>query len=451
MMDGSITDVETTLPRARYALTVLASCWLMAYLDRQVIALLATSIKRSLHITDVQIGVLQGIAFSAVYIVVALPVGRLADGANRRNIILFGVVCWSFATVACGLARTYHELMLARMMMGMGEACLGPASVSMIADYFARSRRGRALGVVTGAATVGSAASAVLGGLILTLCGGVAVAIPLLGLAEPWQITFMVLGAPGFLVALMLLMLREPPRRRAPVQVLPVGASAGNFARLLVRRWRFFLPVYLALAFSVFAGFGSAAWMATVAIRRYALTPAYVGLVGGSITLAMATVAPFAVGVLSDWAGSRWPGTGRLSLIAVLFVAQLPLIAGWAFLPVPFSIFLVFSVLNGAIGSGLPSTGYIILQEVAPNHMRAQAVAVFQVLSNFLGMGFGPVVMALVTEQVFHDEMKIGDAVASVSLICTVFGLLSILSAIRFMRSLAGRDDGTGVPAEQAA
>jgi MFS family permease len=277
------------------------------------------------------------------------------------------------------------------------------------------------------------------------------VAIPLLGLAEPWQVTFIVLGAPGFLVALLLLMLHEPPRQQEPAQALPAEASAGNFPQLLVRRWRFFVPVYAALGFSVFAGFGGAAWMATVAIRRYALTPAYVGLVGGTITLAMATVAPYAVGVLSDWAASRQPGTGRLSLIAVLFVAQIPLICGWAFLPVPFWLFLVFSVLNGAIGSGLPSTAYIILQEAVPNHMRAQAVAVFQVLSNFLGMGLGALVMALVTEDVFHDDMKIGDAVASVSLVCTVLGLLSILAAIRYMRSIAARDIDGGVPASQPA
>jgi MFS family permease len=450
-MDGAAIEADATLPRARYALAVLAACWLIAYLDRAVIALLATSIKRSLGVSDVEIGVLQGIAFSVVYILVALPVGWFADRANRRNIILFGLCFWSLATIACGLARTYHELVLARMMMGLGEACLTPASMSMIADYFARTARGRAIGVVTGAATLGSVLSSLLGGLVLKLCGGAAVALPLVGLAEPWQITFIVLGAPGLLVALLLLTVREPVRRQAPAKATPVEASTGSFVRVLARRWRLFLPIYLALMFSVFAGYGTAAWMATVAIRRYALSPAYVGLVGGTVGLVMGTTAPFLVGVVSDWAGRRWPGTGRLWTIAVLFVSQVPLIAGWAFLPVPFAIFLALSTLNGVAGAGLPSTGYILLQELVPNHMRAQAVALFVTISSFVGMGFGPVVIALVTEHVFHDEMKIGYAVASVSLICTVLGLLAILSAIGFMRSLAGRDDGSGTPAGQPA
>jgi MFS family permease len=451
MMGGAGTEADVTLPRANCALAVLAGCWLMAYLDRAVIALLATSIKHSLNVTDVEIGVLQGIAFSVVYIVVALPVGWLADRANRRNIILFGVCIWSLATIACGLARSYHELALSRMMMGFGEACLTPASMSMIADYFARTARGRAIGVVTGAATLGSVLSSLIGGGILKICGGAAVAIPLIGLAEPWQITFIALGAPGFLIALLLLTVREPSRRQAPKKAMPVETSAGSFARVLARRWRVFLPIYLALMFSVFAGYGSAAWMATVAIRRYALSPAYVGLVGGSVGLVMGTLAPVVVGMVSDWAGGRWPRTGRLWTIAVLFTAQIPLIAGWAFLPVPFAIFLALSTLNGVAGAGLPSTGYILLQELVPNHMRAQAVALFVTISSFIGMGFGPVVIALVTEDVFHDEMKIGYAVAAVSLICVVLGLFATLSAIGSVRSLAGRDDGSGDPAGQPA
>jgi MFS family permease len=127
------------------------------------------------------------------------------------------------------------------------------------------------------------------------------------------------------------------------------------------------------------------------------------------------------------------------------------LIAGWAFLPVPFAIFLALSTLNGVAGAGLPSTGYILLQELVPNHMRAQAVALFVTISSFIGMGFGPVVVALITENVFHDEMKIGYAVASVSLICIVLGLLAILSAIGSVRSLAGRGDGSGRAAGQPA
>ena len=445
MVGSATADGETTLGRAKRTLAVLAAAWLMAFLDRAIIALLATGIKSSLDISDVQIGLLQGIAFSGIYVLVALPVGRLADRANRRNIILFGVCCWSLATMACGLATTFHQLAFARMMVGIGEACLGPASVSLIADYFRATARGRAIGVVTSAATVGTAGSLVLGGLVLKLCGGHAVAIPLIGITEPWQVTFMVLGAPGFLVALALLAVREPPRRLANPRAIPIEGAAGSFGRLLLTRWRFFLPVYLALGCSVFSGFGGSAWMPTVAIRRYGLDPSYVGLVMGSIALIMGSLSPLAVGMTSDWASIKRPGTGRLWTIAVLFVVQLPLTAAWAFLPVPFPVFLALISLNGVASGGLSSSGHIVLQELMPNHMRAQALALFAILSSFVGMGGGPLLIALITAHVFHDEMKIGYSVATVGLVCTSLGLLSILSAIGHTRTLAGRSGSTAI------
>jgi MFS family permease len=445
MSVGSATaDVETTLSGAKLTLTVLAAAWLMAFLDRAIIALLATGIKSSLDISDVEIGVLQGFAFSGIYIVVALPVGWLADRANRRNILLFGVCCWSLATMACGLATSYHELVLGRAMVGLGEACLGPPTVSLVADYFRGGARGRAMGAVTAAAAVGTAGSLVLGGLVLRLCGGHAVAVPLIGITEPWQLTFMVLGAPGLLVALSLLAVREPPRRQASAQAIPVDSAAAGFGRVLLSRWRFFLLVYLALGCSVFSGFGGNAWMPTVAIRTYGLEASYVGLVMGSIALTIGGIAPLAVGTISDWASLRKPGTGRLWTIAVLFLVQLPLTSAWAFLPVSFPLFLALTTLSGFASGGLSSSGHVVLQELMPNH-RAKAISLFTILSSFVGMGGGPLVIALITTHVFQDEMKIRYSVAIVALLCTSLGLLSILSAIGHIRSLAGRSGGTAI------
>jgi MFS family permease len=448
---GETADGDTTLDRAKYTLAVIAAAWLMAFLDRAIIALLATGIKSSLHISDVEIGVLQGFAFSGIYILVALPVGWLADHANRRNILIFGVCCWSVATMACGLATTYHELALGRAMVGLGEACLGPPSVSLVADYFRSRARGRAMGVVTAAAAVGTAGSLVLGGLVLKLCGGHAVTIPLIGLTEPWQVTFMVLGAPGLLVALSFLTVREPPRRQASAQAIPVDRAGAGFGRVLLERWRFFLAVYLALGFSVFSGFGGNAWMPTVAIRTWGLEASYVGLVMGSIALTIGGLAPLVVGTISDWASVRRPGTGRLWTIGVLFLVQLPLTAAWAFLPVSFPLFLALTTLSGFCNGGLSSSGHVVLQELAPNH-RAQAISLFTILSSFVGMGGGPLVIALLTTHVFHDEMMIRYSVAIVALACTSLGLLSILSAIGQLRTRPGRSGGPeiGAPATSA-
>jgi MFS family permease len=313
-----------------------------------------------------------------------------------------------------------------------------------VADYFRGGARGRAMGAVTAAAAVGTAGSLVLGGLVLRLCGGHAVAIPLIGITEPWQATFMVLGAPGLLVALSLLAVREPPRRQASALAIPVDSAAAGFGRVLLSRGRFFLLVYLTLGCSVFTGFGGNAWMPTVAIRSYGLEASYVGLVMGSIALTIGGLAPLVVGTISDWASVRKPGTGRLWTIAILFLVQLPLTAAWAFLPVSFPVFLALTTLNGFANGGLSSSGHVVLQELLPNH-RAQAISLFTILSSFVGMGGGPLVIALITAHVFHDEMKIGYSVAIVALVCTTLGLLSILSAIRHLRILAGRRGGAGI------
>ncbi len=190
--------------------------------------------------------------------------------------------------------------------------------------------------------------------------------------------------------------------------------------------------------------------MPTVAIRRYGLEAGYVGLVMGSIALIMGTISPVLVGMLSDWAGSRKPGTGRLWLIVVLFCVQLPLTAAWAFLPVPFPVFLALSALNGVASAGLSSCAYIILQELMPNHLRAQAVALFTTLGSFLGMGGGPLVIAMVTAYLFQDDMKIGFAVATVGLTCSTLGLLCMLSALGRINRGAGGRGGVGELAGQA-
>jgi MFS family permease len=164
----------------------------------------------------------------------------------------------------------------------------------------------------------------------------------------------------------------------------------------------------------------------------------------GSIALTIGGVAPLVVGTISDWASIRKPGTGRLWTIAVLFLAQLPLTLAWAFLPVSFPVFLALTTLSGFANGGLSSSGHVVLQELLPNH-RAKAISLFTILSSFVGMGGGPLVIALITTHVFHDEMMIRYSVAIVALVCTSLGILSILSAIGNIRTPARRSGGTGI------
>ena len=242
----------------------------------------------------------------------------------------------------------------------------------------------------------------------------------------------------------------ESPAAAEPTAAAPAKKEEGSFLWFLVKLVIAVL-IFRTFVFSTFSGFGGQAWMPTVAIRRYGLEPSYVGLIMGSTALIMGTISPVLVGMLSDWAGSRKPGTGRLWLIVVLFSVQLPLTAGWAFLPVPFPVFLALSAINGVASGGLSSCAYIILQELMPNHLRAQAVALFTTLGSAIGMGGGPLVVAMVTSYVFQDDMSIGHAVATIGLTCSLCGMLCMLSALAFINRGAVGRGGAGAPAEQAA
>ena len=121
---------------AAYVIAVLFLAFMCAYLDRQVIGLLTPALKASLHLTDVQVSLLHGLAFVSIFALAGLPIGHLIDRADRRRILAIGIAFWSLATVACGLAETFWQLFAARLAVGLGEACLAPAAVSLVADYF---------------------------------------------------------------------------------------------------------------------------------------------------------------------------------------------------------------------------------------------------------------------------------------------------------------------------
>ena len=132
---------------AWYVVAVLMFAYMVAFVDRQILSLLVQPIKRDLGVTDTQIGLLAGFAFAIFYSVLGVPIARLADRTNRKTLITVGVVLWSVMTAACGLTKTYWQLFLMRVGVGVGEATLSPAAYSMMADYFPPKKLARAIGV----------------------------------------------------------------------------------------------------------------------------------------------------------------------------------------------------------------------------------------------------------------------------------------------------------------
>src|SRR5262245_168280 len=202
------------LSQAWYLVGALMVFYIFSFIDRQVIAFLIAPMKRDMALSDTQVGLIQGIGFAVLYTFLGLPIGRAADRISRKKIITVGVLVWSFMATLCGLARTGTHLFLARVGVGVGEAALSPAAYSLITDSFPREKLGRAFGVYNMGIAIGSGIASLTAGIVIVAVSGVSsYTLPIVGDVRGWQLVFIVTGAPGVLLPLLLLSVREPARR----------------------------------------------------------------------------------------------------------------------------------------------------------------------------------------------------------------------------------------------
>ena len=200
--------------RAWYVLGLLTLVYVFSFLDRTILGLLVGPIRRDLHITDTQVSLLMGFSFAVFYTFFGLPLGRMADSRSRRQLIAGGIATWSLFSAGCGLARSFGQMLLLRIGVGVGEAVLSPSAYSLLTDYFPPRRRATALSIYGMGIYIGSGAASVLGGFVTGWATGrVSWTVPLMGDVRSWQIVFFAVGLPGVLLALFMYTFAEPVRR----------------------------------------------------------------------------------------------------------------------------------------------------------------------------------------------------------------------------------------------
>src|SRR5215475_4822666 len=205
---------ESSLKYAWYVVFVLMVCYTLSFIDRQILGMLVDPIKRDFEISDTSVGLLQGLAFVAFYTIMGLPVGWLVDRYSRRTIIAVGVFFWSLMTAVCAMAGNFWALFAARTGVGVGEATLAPSAMSMTSDYFPKERLGGALSVYAMGIFIGSGLALIVGGEVVARVSGMPeVGVPIIGQIASWRLTFLIVGLPGLLVALLVYTVREPLRR----------------------------------------------------------------------------------------------------------------------------------------------------------------------------------------------------------------------------------------------
>lgn len=429
-------EASSSAARGWYAVTILCLALLVSFTDRLVINLVVDPIRAELGLTDLQISLLQGAGFAVIFALAGLPSGRLADWANRRNVIISGIALWSAATIGCGFAGDFWSFFIARVGVGLGEAALIPAASSLIIDCFSARRRGTALGIFSLGATFGTGTALFVGGVLLSwsAAGGFD-GVPLIGGLAPWRQLFVLVGLPGFALVPLLLLIREP-RRGHSSGLLPLGAVA----RQLLADNGAVLRVCLVKGALGIGDYALISWLPTLLQRAHGMTPLEAGgLVALSITTS-GVIASVAGGALSDWFARRWGVPARVVLLLACYCLTLVGAAAMFFASTGQLAALAFGIWALGSISGYV-IGHVVMQEGVPNEMRATTIALSLTITALLGIGLGPTLVPLVAEQVFAGGLQA--AMGSVSLVAALLALIIVLPSIQrglaYLRSGAGR------------
>ena len=395
-----------------YVVFVLTLASTLSFIDRQILNVMIGPVKRDLGgISDTQVSLIMGLAFALFYNVMSVPMGRLADRADRRKLMVAGVAGWSVMTSLCGTAGQYWQLFLARMGVGVGEATLGPAANSTLADLFTRDRLPLAIGFVSASPFIGQGLANILGGpLIDYLEATPNVHLPVLGEVFSWQMVFLVVGLPGLLVALLVMTTREPARQgrvRAGTDAVPFKEV---WAFIKSRGALFFLMFTAYLCLST-QGFSLFSWLVEYYVRNHGWTRTEIGLTYGTIALVVGISGSVLAGY---WAG-KWIAKGRtdatLRIVMWTALALLPTATAFTVMPDPkLAIVLLIPVtFLMAMPSGLMMT---TLQAISPNELRGQMVAFYLVAVSFLSYTFAPSLPAIISDYVFGSELALGKSIS---------------------------------------
>jgi MFS family permease len=422
-------------PRPRYAwyvVGVLMVAYVFSFIDRQILNLLVGPIRQDLGISDTGMSVLMGFSFAVFYTAFGLPMGRIADSRSRRGLIGFGMAFWSLMTAASGLAQRYWQLLLLRLGVGVGEASLSPAAYSLIMDYFPPARRSLAISVYSMAIYLGAGLALLLGGVVIQLTSvAPTVGVPVLGEIRSWQAVMLAVGLPGVIAALLLLTVREPPRRgTAAGSGAPPVREVADYLRANVRT---FTSHNLGFALLSLAGYGASAWVPTLYIRRFGWTAAEAGIRYGLVVTLCGTLGTLAGGWLADRWRRRGVTDANLRVGIAAAVGMAPLGLGYTLSP---HLWLSFGCLAGAqFFAGMPwGVAAAAVQEAVPVSMRGQAAALYLFVINLIGLGIGPTAVALATDQLFRNEQLVHYSLALVTVTAQCGAVLLLRRGLRPFR-----------------
>ncbi len=381
MADGEAPRVNTT----RTLMLTLLLVYIFNFLDRQIVNILAEPIRKDLGLSDTQIGLMTGLAFALFYTLLGIPIARYADrpSSNRIGLISLSLAIWSAMTVLCGVAQNYTQLLLARVGVGVGEAGCTPAAMSLITDSVPPEKRSSAIAFYGLGVPIGSLLGMVIGGALYDAFG--------------WRSAFFFVGAPGILLAGVILLILKDPRKviqltaAAPRPAMPFGEAMREIGAS-----RAFVLLAIAGSFTAFLSYGKTTWAAILFIRNFGLSPGEAGTILGIFIGLSGVFGTWLGGALADRWGKKdkrhiltGPAIAMAVAAPILFIGYSQTNWVWAV-----GILMIPAILNTMYYG--PTYG--LVQGLVRPEARATATSIMLFCQNLIGLGLGPLLFGMLSD-----------------------------------------------------
>ncbi len=399
---------------------MLMIAYILSFVDRYVLGLMVEPIKADLGLTDTQMGWLLGLSFAIFYTTMGIPLGYLADRKRRTWLISIGITVWSIAAFTSGLARNFWHLFFARMSIGAGEATLSPSAISIISDSFPQEERGKPIAVYSAALGIGAGVASLVGAGVLSWAKSVPeITVPILGVVAPWQVTFFIVGAPGLLMGILFLFMREPVRHREGM-----GQEGEGFSDSISYIWKrraTYLSYVSPMCVTTIIGY-SWGWFAAMFERTWGWAPETFAVAFGLMTLILAPISVLFAGWLND----RWFAAGRedaaMRIMIIAASIEIPMAILTPLMPTPGFALAVLSVaiIGNAMTTAAAPAGLV---HITPSKYRGLIIALYYMVISLTGLVLGPGCVGWLSDNIFGND-HLNYAVAATS---AIFGIPVLL------------------------
>ncbi|MBD2702429.1 MFS transporter [Spirosoma sp. BT702] len=367
-----------------YVLLMLTLVYVFNFVDRQLLVILQESIKKELQLSDTQLGLLSGFTFALFYVTLGIPIARLADKTNRRNIVAASLGLWSIMTACSGLVRNFFQLLLARIGVGVGEAGGSPPAHAMLSDYFPPEKRATALSIYSTGIYFGILVGYLMGGYLNQHLG--------------WRTAFFVVGIPGVIFSLLFYALVKEPRRGATDANPALITESPSLREVLKRLYATKTFVYLALAtgLHVFCLYGVNNWAPSFLARLHGMKNAEIGALLGPLFGIGGAIGSYAGGLLTDHFG-KIDKRQYLRIPAYAIIVSIPFATGALFLQNT-TYSLICLGLTAALQSLYLGPSIAVSHSLVPSSMRSLTSAILFFVLNLVGLGFGPLTVGIISD-----------------------------------------------------